>query len=650
METKRSVAARFALAAGCIAGVAASALVPTAVDAQVTGRITANNGYAFGFGSATAVNAATARPWVWNPEACDISCCSGWETYAIDSATLSANEYAYILAAGDGDGRSSLTATFLNDADEVILNTTVAGGEWEACDMGAHSGTGEPTGGWASFVNGRIPSCTWVTLRAGWNGGNACSWSPTPEWVWANGVTFTSRRVLFRTRTMEITPPPCVDTVATGIDSGCSRLLPNCVGTGATARCVQCTTDAQCNDSNPCTIDTCGGFSICTRASVAAGAPGGCDRGFVCSGGATNVCVDCIDDTRDMTDSGCSSLEPHCRTTGTGAPTCEPCIDSGMATDIGCTTSAPNCVAGPSGSICASCVTNADCDDDNECTGELCSSGTCLLSIDPPGTPCTGGVCTGGRPFACVPCLDTATGAGLDAGCGARTPICLPTGDGVACQACADTGTGAVDDGCTDAAPACVTVDGVNRCAACLDSAEGSALDDGCTAEAPVCVIDGTGAPICVGCANDADCADPAPYCDVAAGTCVGCNDDTQCLADAPVCDPSTSACVGCASDDDCADFPETPSCDPRTGACGEAAEADAGVSDPDTGAGDLDAGAGELDAGAGELDAGTEEVDAGRGALAGGACACRAGTNAGLGGVWAGLAVLGALLARRRR
>jgi MYXO-CTERM domain-containing protein len=61
-----------------------------------------------------------------------------------------------------------------------------------------------------------------------------------------------------------------------GIDNDCNGAVDN----GATATC---------NDSNPCTTDVCSA-GACASTGLAAGSPGACSAGTVCSGPPTNAC------------------------------------------------------------------------------------------------------------------------------------------------------------------------------------------------------------------------------------------------------------------------------------------------------------------------------------------------------------------------
>jgi cysteine-rich repeat protein len=90
---------------------------------------------------------------------------------------------------------------------------------------------------------------------------------------------------------------------------------------------VECLVVGDCNDSNLCTTDACTA-GACVNAAVAEGMTGACTGGAVCSGAPTNLCVACTDTSAMGTDAGCMVMAPHCRTTGSGSPTCEECLDS----------------------------------------------------------------------------------------------------------------------------------------------------------------------------------------------------------------------------------------------------------------------------------------------------------------------------------
>jgi len=346
---------------------------------------------------------------------------------------------------------------------------------------------------------------------------------------------------------------------------GCT-ILTDCVPAGRcdAGTCVaRCLTTAGCNDSNPCTVDVCGGTGACSNTPILAGLPGACTGGDVCTGPPTNMCVDCVSNL------DCAGTTPFCNTTT---------------------------------NACVACTTNLACVDTFECTADVCSgTNTCSNSALPVGTACSTGVCNGAT--SCVRCVDNAAGTGTDAGCLALAPICL---GGTACQVCSDTTTGGTDLGCSSAAPSCNSVGGVNRCEICEDTATGGGTDLGCGGPAPICANgalgrvcvacnansqcgDGnacttdtctalgaclnapvaaggtgactggdvcTGAPtnMCVDCVANTQCGGTTPICNVLTNTCVGCVTNASCSGSTPVCSPTTNTCVGCVTPLDCAD------------------------------------------------------------------------------------------------
>jgi cysteine-rich repeat protein len=339
----------------------------------------------------------------------------------------------------------------------------------------------------------------------------------------------------------------------------------------------------------------------------------------------TDTCVGCIDTATTGLDLGCTEANPVC-----DGDVCVPCVDSGAGQDDGCSVAAPMC----SGDRCVECTVSADCEG-----GEVCNpQGVCLPCMDTaaaggidlgcddvlpacwtaaPGQPvcaeclatadCETGVCDVAS-RTCVPCRDTAMGAGLDAGCDGGQPICLGTGAASRCVPCRDDVVSGVDTGCTASAPAC-DESGVGgptcvgcevdldcplaqvcdviqgRCRPCRDTAPGAERDAGCTNAMPICqtalepdrcvpCVDSAGpglvdlgcggalpicdegavsGPVCVGCQGAEDCN--GGLC--VAGSCVACTDsvprgrDAGCEPGLPVCDEATAVatCVPCADD-----------------------------------------------------------------------------------------------------
>jgi cysteine-rich repeat protein len=352
----------------------------------------------------------------------------------------------------------------------------------------------------------------------------------------------------------------CVDS-GPGVDSGCNILTPNCIGASGARSCVACLTGAHCDDGVACTTDACV-LNVCVNTAVAVGGAGSCSGGEVCSGAPANVCVTCTDTSAAGTDAGCGAGAPHCRTTGNGAPVCEPCLntDSGSGTDQGCSAGTPYCVSSGGVNSCRECLSPADCSDGNACTQDLCMGGACSNPPESVGTTCSGGVCNGAAPALCEVCVDS--GNATDTGCSALTPHCIGNSGARSCVAC--TSAAHCDDSvlCTD--DSCESNACVNTSVA--------AGDAGSCAGGLVC--SGTPTDLCVTCSNtdpanmstDAGCSAGAPFCAAVGGgsvvTCESCVDagtgtDPGCDGAAPNCvvgAGGSNECVSCLSAADCSD------------------------------------------------------------------------------------------------
>ncbi len=139
--------------------------------------------------------------------------------------------------------------------------------------------------------------------------------------------------------------PDCFQTTVTCGDRSCDA--PETCASCSIDCCSsepQCTVDADCNDQNECTDDTCNA-GVCTN---------------------SNNTAPCTDDGSSCTDDVCSG---------------------GICTH-------------PSNGSCQ-CTVDADCDDQNECTDDVCDQGACVNSNNTgpctdDGDTCTDDVCSGG--------------------------------------------------------------------------------------------------------------------------------------------------------------------------------------------------------------------------------------------------------------
>jgi streptogramin lyase len=360
-----------------------------------------------------------------------------------------------------------------------------------------------------------------------------------------------------------------------------------------------CTTNAQCNDNNPCTADSC-----VNTACVNSAAP----NGTACSDG--NACTQ-----TDTCQAGtCTGANPVVCTAS------DQCHDPGVCNPANGTCSNPN---RPNGTVCsdANACTQTDTCQAGTCTGAnpvVCTAsdqchdpgvcnpanGMCSNPARPNGTACSdmnactmtdtcqAGTCTGANPVVCM-ASDQCHDPGI---CNPMTGMCSNPNrpDGTACtdgSACttADTcqmgacvsGPGVVctaQDECHDVG-VCDPASGT-----CSNPArpDGTACSDenGCT-EADTCQMGACVSGTPVVCTASNDCHDPG-VCDPATGTCSDpvrpdgtvCNDGSACTQ-TDAC--QMGECVGsgdviCTASDECHDVGV---CDPETGTCSDPASPD---------------------------------------------------------------------------
>lgn len=101
---------------------------------------------------------------------------------------------------------------------------------------------------------------------------------------------------------------------------------------------------------------------------------------------------------------------------GTNADGCEVHTDSDTNNCGACGNVCPNgkgCLAG----TCTACVTAAQCDDGNPCTGDSCFDGICVHSEPPSGATCSVNGCDG----SCLPSMANPDG-------GTIPPTCITPG------------------------------------------------------------------------------------------------------------------------------------------------------------------------------------------------------------------------------
>lgn len=180
-------------------------------------------------------------------------------------------------------------------------------------------------------------------------------------------------------------PSPDASLIYIGVDE------PDVISCGA----------ADCNDGNPCSIDSCGAGDMCVHTLVTSGSPCVSNGlpGACLSGACLPVCslLDC-DDGEPCTTDSCNDFSGTC--------------DNSMLPDL--TTCDLGGTAGAcSGGSCQPACDVLDCDDGDDCTTDSCDpgAGTCSNVTAPNGTACD----FGGLPGVCSAgtCLDAALCAGV---------------------------------------------------------------------------------------------------------------------------------------------------------------------------------------------------------------------------------------------
>ncbi len=377
----------------------------------------------------------------------------------------------------------------------------------------------------------------------------------------------------------------------------------------------RCTTNAACDDANPCTDDRCDAARGCVHAANTASCGDGsactvgdhCQFGH-CTVGAPVACEDgnvCTTDTCDPV-RGCEHAvntlpceNGDLCTTGdrcqagvcvagefTNCNDGTPCTDDDCEPDIGCThfiNTAP-CEDGNACTTNDVCVVGychsgvpVSCDDANVCTADACdpASGCTHAGVEgacDDGNACTtvdvcaAGTCTGSVPPVCDDgngCTDDACGPG--SGC-VSVPNTASCSDADACTAGDRCAAGACAAGgpldCDDANPC--TDDRCDAASGCGHDANTATCSDANACTAADSCAGGTCQPgTAVSCDDGSVCTTDA--CDPVAGcthVAISCDDGNPCTDD--LCDPvggcthvaNTAACDdgdACTSSDTCA-------------------------------------------------------------------------------------------------
>jgi hypothetical protein len=280
----------------------------------------------------------------------------------------------------------------------------------------------------------------------------------------------------------------------------------------ATDSCDVCTTNADCNDGNVCTTDTCSGGQ-CSNVNNTAS----CDDGLFCNGADT-----------------CSS--------GTCTHAGDPCSGGDTCNE--------------SYNRCDECQQNSDCDDGNLCTTDTCSSGQCSNvnnsnscsdgNACTVGDTCSGGSCQAGSALNCND-SNVCTNDSCDPGSGCQyVNNTVSCNDGLFCNG-ADTCSGG---SCTHAGDPCgsdTCNETTNTCDACQQHAD---CNDG-----NVCTTDSCSGGQCSNVNNTASC-DDGLFCN-GTDTCSGgsCSSHTgDPCSGGDTCNETMNTCDACQQHADCDD------------------------------------------------------------------------------------------------
>jgi len=218
-----------------------------------------------------------------------------------------------------------------------------------------------------------------------------------------------------------------------------------------TGNCVHLALDATCTDDNPCTEG-----DICTSGKCAPGKPANCGDGNLCTDDACAGIEGC---THVANCNGCSDGNP-CSVFDTCAETVcvgqtkdcqdsEPCTADSCKADTGACLHLPQAGACEDGNACTlgdkcgggKCLAGAvtDCNDEDDCTGDLCdpTAGCSHIAV-----ACA--ACTPGAP--CTPTNPCHTGT---TDCESKKPLCFDTSKNLPDDTACGESKGCVAGACT---------------------------------------------------------------------------------------------------------------------------------------------------------------------------------------------------------
>lgn len=246
-----------------------------------------------------------------------------------------------------------------------------------------------------------------------------------------------------------------VDLGTAGFDTSFGYGRIDVINSLALAAPAGCTTNADCDDGDPCTTDTCNISGTCVHSAIT------CNDSNACTTDTCNPATGCVftpincDDANACTTDTCSG--GVCSNTAITCSDSNPCTTDTCNPATGCVFTPIDCndsnactLDGCSGGVCSN--TTITCSDSNPCTTDTCAPATgCVFTpIDCNDNnacttdSCSGGVCS----HTAITCNDgnacTTDSCNPATGC-EFTPITCPAGqtcvNGVCTSACQATGT-----------------------------------------------------------------------------------------------------------------------------------------------------------------------------------------------------------------
>jgi hypothetical protein len=377
--------------------------------------------------------------------------------------------------------------------------------------------------------------------------------------------------------------------VNTAVSDGTSCPVSGNCGAGGQCKAGKCAaTGPNCDDKNPCTADSCAGGNTCSHTPIAAGTA--CSDGNACNGSETcdgsGVCKagptpDCDDQNPCTVDSclvagGCGHVPGNdgavCPITGAPNGTCK--AGACLPGTVTCNDDGNPCTA--------EVVVNGVCTHPPAADDTVCNDGNLCTQKD----VCKAGVCTGTLPVSCSgasACSDAGTCNPATGKCSGGTP--KPAG-----TACDDSNLCTSNDACNGsgqcvgAAKTCAATDACHGAGTCdpasgqcsnPNAPNGKSCDDAVKCTTGDVCSNGVCGGAAVVCGAPADSCHTQGTCQEATGTCdspvkadgATCSDGNACTqtdtCSAGVCKGSNP--VSCSGAGACTD---AGTCNPSTGQC----------------------------------------------------------------------------------